>query len=128
MAAVLQEAPLVVTTCAMLGVFSLGIYPVMLELRWVTWCTLHLPLSSSVECTYPLDECVVTGLCYLSSALQVALTTMDSLPSVQPREYRQLAQGSILMVAENFFNSPLATERERRVQRWEGWGGGGEGG
>ena len=49
----------VVLTCVLLGVFSLGIYPVMLEL--------------SVECTYPLDESVVTGLCYLSSALQVRL-------------------------------------------------------
>ena len=47
----------VVLTCVLLGVFSLGIYPVMLEL--------------SVECTFPLDESVVTGLCYLSSALQV---------------------------------------------------------
>ena len=48
---------LVILTCVFLGVFSLGIYPVMLEL--------------SVECTYPLDESVVTGLCYLSSAIQV---------------------------------------------------------
>ena len=47
----------VVVTCAILGVCSLGIYPIMLEL--------------SVECTYPLDESVVTGLCYLSSAIQV---------------------------------------------------------
>ena len=48
---------LIVVTCVFLGVFSLGIYPVMLEL--------------SVEATYPLDESVVTGLCYLSSAIQV---------------------------------------------------------
>ena len=47
----------VVSICAILGVCSLGIYPIMLEL--------------SVECTYPLDESVVTGLCYLSSAIQV---------------------------------------------------------
>ena len=48
---------LMIVTCVFLGVFSLGIYPVMLEL--------------SVEATYPLDESVVTGLCYLSSAIQV---------------------------------------------------------
>ena len=48
---------LMIVTCVLLGVFSLGIYPVMLEL--------------SVEATYPLDESVVTGLCYLSSAIQV---------------------------------------------------------
>ena len=48
---------LVLVSCVLLGVASLGIYPVMLEL--------------SVECTFPLDESVVTGLCYLSSALQV---------------------------------------------------------
>ena len=48
----------VIVTCIFIGIFSLGIYPVMLEL--------------SVECTYPLDESVVTGLCYLSSAIQVS--------------------------------------------------------
>ena len=51
----------VLACCILLGVASLGIYPVMLEL--------------SVECTYPLDESVVTGLCYLSSALQVNPTS-----------------------------------------------------
>ena len=50
---------LVVAACVVLGVCSLGIYPVMLEL--------------SVEATWPLDESVVTGLCYLSSAIQVTL-------------------------------------------------------
>ena len=70
----------VVVTCVLLGVFSLGIYPVMLEL--------------SVECTYPLDESVVTGLCYLSSALQ----------------------GSVLMFTENLFHAELATEQERELQ------------
>ena len=53
----------IVVTCVFLGVFSLGIYPVMLEL--------------SVECTYPLDESVVTGLCYLSSAIQVNLKSLS---------------------------------------------------
>lgn len=72
--------PVVLVTCAAMGFFSLGIYPVMLEL--------------SVECTYPLDESVVTGLCYLSSALQ----------------------GSILMGVENMFNSPLPTQWERDKQ------------
>ena len=48
---------LVILSCVLLGIASLGIYPIMLEL--------------SVECTYPLDESVVTGLCYLSSAFQV---------------------------------------------------------
>ena len=74
-----EKAALVVFTCIALGVFSLGIYPVMLEL--------------SVECTFPLDESVVTGLCYLSSAIQ----------------------GSVLMIAENFFDVPL-NEREENVQ------------
>ena len=74
-----EKAALVVVTCIALGVFSLGIYPVMLEL--------------SVECTFPLDESVVTGLCYLSSAIQ----------------------GSVLMIAENFFDMPL-NEREENVQ------------
>ena len=49
----------VVVICGILGVCSLGIYPIMLEL--------------SVECTFPLDESVVTGLCYLSSAIQVCI-------------------------------------------------------
>merc|ERR550532_2354900 len=71
---------LMIVTCVFLGVFSLGIYPVMLEL--------------SVEATYPLDESVVTGLCYLSSAIQ----------------------GSILMFTENLFNSHLQTEEEREIQ------------
>ena len=70
----------IIVTCVFLGVFSLGIYPVMLEL--------------SVECTYPLDESVVTGLCYLSSAVQ----------------------GSILMFTENLFNSELNTEEEKMIQ------------
>merc|ERR1719507_1566413 len=70
----------VVLTCILLGVFSLGIYPVMLEL--------------SVECTYPLDESVVTGLCYLSSALQ----------------------GSLLMFTENLFHTELASQQERDIQ------------
>ena len=70
----------IIVTCILLGVFSLGIYPIMLEL--------------SVECTYPLDESVVTGLCYLSSAIQ----------------------GSILMFTENLFNSHLETEEELRIQ------------
>lgn len=71
---------LMIVTCVLLGVFSLGIYPVMLEL--------------SVEATYPLDESVVTGLCYLSSAIQ----------------------GSILMFTENLFNSHLQTEEELEIQ------------
>lgn len=55
---VLPDQPaLVIASCVILGTVSLGIYPIMLEL--------------SVECTYPLDESVVTGLCYLSSAIQV---------------------------------------------------------
>merc|ERR1711915_404318 len=70
----------IVVTCVFLGMFSLGIYPVMLEL--------------SVEATYPLDESVVTGLCYLSSAIQ----------------------GSILMFTENFFNSPLIREEDLSIQ------------
>ena len=70
----------VIVTCILLGVFSLGIYPIMLEL--------------SVECTYPLDESVVTGLCYLSSAIQ----------------------GSVLMFTENLFNSHLETEEELSIQ------------
>lgn len=69
-----------IVTCILLGVFSLGIYPIMLEL--------------SVEATYPLDESVVTGLCYLSSAIQ----------------------GSILMFTENLFNSHLQTEEELEIQ------------
>ena len=83
-----QMAPLVVVTCIALGIFSLGIYPVMLEL--------------SVECTFPLDESVVTGLCYLSSAVQ----------------------GSVLMVVENFFDWPL-NEREKSVQTCNHGGDGG---
>jgi len=70
----------IVVTCVFLGMFSLGIYPVMLEL--------------SVEATYPLDESVVTGLCYLSSAIQ----------------------GSILMFTENLFNSALETKEELEIQ------------
>merc|ERR1719430_2522003 len=70
----------VVVTCVLLGVFSLGIYPVMLEL--------------SVECTYPLDESVVTGLCYLSSALQ----------------------GSVLMFSENWFHAPLSAPAQLELQ------------
>ena len=54
---------LMIVTCILLGVFSLGIYPIMLEL--------------SVEATYPLDESVVTGLCYLSSAIQVFLSKLN---------------------------------------------------
>ena len=54
---------LMIVTCIFLGVFSLGIYPIMLEL--------------SVEATYPLDESVVTGLCYLSSAIQVFLSRLN---------------------------------------------------
>ena len=83
-----QKAPLVVVTCIALGIFSLGIYPVMLEL--------------SVECTFPLDESVVTGLCYLSSAIQ----------------------GSVLMLVENFFDWPLS-EREKSVQTCNHGGDGG---
>jgi len=70
----------IVVTCVFLGMFSLGIYPVMLEL--------------SVEATYPLDESVVTGLCYLSSAIQ----------------------GSILMFTENLFNGALETKEELEIQ------------
>jgi len=70
----------VVVICGILGICSLGIYPIMLEL--------------SVECTYPLDESVVTGLCYLSSAIQ----------------------GSVLMFTENFFNSPLISEVDLKIQ------------
>merc|ERR1719250_481386 len=70
----------VVVICGILGICSLGIYPIMLEL--------------SVECTYPLDESVVTGLCYLSSAIQ----------------------GSLLMFTENFFNTPLIREEDLDIQ------------
>ena len=56
---------LVLVTSILLGITSLGIYPVMLEL--------------SVETTFPLDESVVTGLCYLSSALQVPKSTYRDL-------------------------------------------------
>ena len=59
---------LVLVSCVFLGVASLGIYPIMLEL--------------SVECTFPLDESVVTGLCYLSSALQVYLDNKEELQFV----------------------------------------------
>ena len=48
-----------VFTCVILGVFSLGIFPLLLEL--------------SVECTFPLDQSVVIGLCNLSNVLQVSL-------------------------------------------------------
>lgn len=71
---------LVILSCVLLGIASLGIYPIMLEL--------------SVECTFPLDESVVTGLCYLSSALQ----------------------GVLLMSVENLFDSPLVTEEELAIQ------------
>jgi hypothetical protein len=57
---------LVILSCVLLGIASLGIYPIMLEL--------------SVECTFPLDESVVTGLCYLSSALQVQYFNLPCLP------------------------------------------------
>eukprot|EP00090_Calanus_glacialis_P012651 TRINITY_DN21256_c0_g1_i4.p1 TRINITY_DN21256_c0_g1~~TRINITY_DN21256_c0_g1_i4.p1 ORF type:complete len:512 (-),score=133.86 TRINITY_DN21256_c0_g1_i4:86-1621(-) len=70
----------IVVICGILGICSLGIYPIMLEL--------------SVECTYPLDESVVTGLCYLSSAIQ----------------------GSVLMFTENFFNNPLVREEDLAIQ------------
>ena len=63
---------LIVVTCVFLGVFSLGIYPVMLEL--------------SVEATYPLDESVVTGLCYLSSAIQVQFYNYQYYPRVYIEE------------------------------------------
>jgi hypothetical protein len=56
---------LVILSCVLLGIASLGIYPIMLEL--------------SVECTFPLDESVVTGLCYLSSALQVRTVVLPFL-------------------------------------------------
>jgi len=71
---------LVLVSCILLGVASLGIYPVMLEL--------------SVECTFPLDESVVTGLCYLSSALQ----------------------GVLLMFVENLFDSPLTDPVDLDIQ------------
>jgi hypothetical protein len=57
---------LVILSCVLLGIASLGIYPIMLEL--------------SVECTFPLDESVVTGLCYLSSALQVPAVLRTKRP------------------------------------------------
>ena len=55
-----QEVGLLATS-VLLGIFSLGIYPVLLEL--------------SVEATYPLDQGVVSGLCNLSHVLQVSLHT-----------------------------------------------------
>jgi len=42
--------------CALFGIFSLGIYPMILELI--------------VECTYPIDQAIGTAFIFLSSALQ----------------------------------------------------------
>ena len=83
----------VVVICGILGICSLGIYPIMLEL--------------SVECTYPLDESVVTGLCYLSSAIQVCRTSLAlacryflftiitfSVPGITTYVYREFFQHS----------------------------------
>ena len=59
-----QEVGLLFTS-VLLGIFSLGIYPVMLEL--------------SVEATYPLDQSVVSGLCNLSNVLQVSVHILQIL-------------------------------------------------
>ena len=96
---------LVVAACVVLGVCSLGIYPVMLEL--------------SVEATWPLDESVVTGLCYLSSAIQVTLVKHSAR---KMRKYAKgdnmfdVFQGSILMFTENLFNNPLESKEELEIQ------------
>lgn len=42
--------------CALMGIFSLGIYPMALELI--------------VECTFPIDQAIGTAFIFLSSALQ----------------------------------------------------------
>ncbi|XP_040578384.1 solute carrier family 49 member A3 [Lepeophtheirus salmonis] len=47
---------LIILSCSLLGIFSLGVYPLALELV--------------VECTYPLDQATPTALIFLSSSLQ----------------------------------------------------------
>ena len=93
---------LVVAACVVLGVCSLGIYPVMLEL--------------SVEATWPLDESVVTGLCYLSSAIQVTRVKHSVRKHVEGVNKFDVFQGSILMFTENLFNNPLESKEELEIQ------------
>lgn len=51
--------PWIVFSCAGLGIFALGAYPLALELV--------------VECTYPVDQATTTAFIFLSSALQGVL-------------------------------------------------------
>ncbi len=56
----------IVTSCAMLGIFALGCYPLAMELM--------------VECTYPVDQAIGAALILLSSAFQgVLLMQVNSL-------------------------------------------------
>eukprot|EP00096_Caligus_rogercresseyi_P007109 TRINITY_DN2459_c0_g1_i1.p1 TRINITY_DN2459_c0_g1~~TRINITY_DN2459_c0_g1_i1.p1 ORF type:complete len:493 (+),score=163.32 TRINITY_DN2459_c0_g1_i1:15-1493(+) len=50
---------LIIASCVFLGAFSLGVYPLALELV--------------VECTYPIDQALPTALIFLSSSLQGVL-------------------------------------------------------